>query len=193
MKHLLLSLGVGLTLVGAFVHPLAHAQMRQPKGYHEHTLRADGIGAFTIGMTLDEMERASGLKFEITRFDPNDTDPPPPFENNSCYYVTPLGVADEISIMMEYGRMVRVDTYEPLVKTAKGVGVGSRDMDILAAYKAENVLSKTHFYVGSDGRYLIVPAPPNGMTGILFEVVEGLVVGVRAGMSEHIQYVEGCL
>lgn len=193
MKPLLLSIGIGLTLVEAFAHAPAHAQARQLKGYHEYPLRADGIGAFTVGMTLDEMERASGLKFEITRFDPNDTDPPPPFENDGCYYATPLGVADEISIMMEYGRMVRVDTYEPLVKTAKGVGVGSRDVDILAAYKTENILSETHFYVGRDGRYLIVPTPPDGMTGILFEVVEGVVVGVRAGMSAHIQYVEGCL
>jgi hypothetical protein len=128
MSWLPYCLAAGLMLCGS---QISEAQTRQPKGYHDHPLRADGIGVFSVGMTLDEMKHASGLNFEIDIFDPDDTDPPPPLENNSCYYVTPLGVADEIAFMMSYGRMVRIDTYESLVKTARGVGVGDRDIDIL--------------------------------------------------------------
>ena len=116
--------------------------------------------------------------------------PPAPVSSDqrACYYVFPHGRTDSTAYMAVGANVVRIDVRgaEPL--TDAGVGVGSLESDVLAAYGARAQVSP-HKYTGPEGHYVTVDA---GEFAIVFETDGIRVTRYRAGRKPEVTWVEGC-
>jgi hypothetical protein len=90
--------------------------------------------------------------------------------------------------MMEHGRLVRYEVHDAGVPTARGVGVGSTEDAVLAAYAGEVTVLPHKYDAG--GRYLVVPGPDD--LALVFETDGVIVTTYRAGEEPAVSYVEGC-
>lgn len=109
-------------------------------------------------------------------------------ESDGCAYLE-SPVAPGLRVMVEGGRVVRVETDRPSYSTDAGVRVGDTLARARAAYPHR--LEKPHKYA-DDGEYLIVYSADRKRP-VLIEVVEGKVVAIRGGVVPPVEYVEGCL
>lgn len=147
-----------------------------------------GAGPVRVGMRGDEAER---LLAPIV--------PGQVMDGSTCRYLNPEGAPRGVSFMVNEGTVARVDVgpldlgdevpVAELPRTAAGVGVGSTQAQVQAAYGAR-MRTEPHHY--TDGRYLIVP---DGDTTrqIIFETdAQGRVTYVRAGRLPEVGWVEGC-
>lgn len=178
----IISLVTAFAVISSFLADHGVAAQRE-----SHVLSQDRLGPITIGMTLEEIKKNSSVNYELMFNEEHETQ-----EDSSCYYAFPEGEYEKVSFMMSRGRLVRIDVDDARVRTARDLSVGSSQEAVLAAHRNEAVKIENHFYVGADGRYITISSS-DGRTGILFEVVYGKVQRMRAGRSEAITYVEGCL
>jgi hypothetical protein len=145
-------------------------------------LSAEGYGPVRIGMTVAEAQTAFGAELH----------PGGALEPETCETYAPLPDAghDGIRFMAQEGRITRISDHgTPNVRTAQGVGVGSTDAEIRAAYP--NAIEAPAKYDPPPAHSLTVWTVPDE-SGLRFEVsAEGVVTTVHAG-GESIQLVEGC-
>jgi hypothetical protein len=140
-----------------------------------------GIGRLRAGMTIVEGNRViPGL---LALSEGADT--------VGCAYLEwhdgPVG----ISVMIEDGRIARIDVDSATVATAAGARVGDSEEKIQNLYAGRVTVSQ-HKY--TEGHYLtVVPADPaNSASRIIFETENGRVVRYRAGRRPPVEYVERC-
>lgn len=154
-------------------------------------LTVEGYGPVKIGMTRAQAERVLGAKLNMYFLD--DTDP------NACGTGARAdGKNPDVIYMLEDGKIVRIDVITldtgtpsaPPVRTAKGIGLGSTEAQVRAAYGAA-VKVEPHPYLENAGHYLVVKSP-GGKTGIIFETDLKKVIGFRAGVYPPVSYIEGC-
>jgi hypothetical protein len=145
------------------------------------TVTEHGIGRLRAGMTIAEGTRVvPGL---LALAEGADT--------VGCAYLEwhdgPVGV----SVMIEGGRIARIDVDSATVATAAGARVGDREERIQNLY-AGRVTVSPHKY--TDGHVLtVVPADPaDSAFRIVFETENGRVVRYRAGRRPPVEYVERC-
>lgn len=171
-----------------------------PRLTTDSVIHVRGVGPVVAGMTLKEAEAAGGAAMTNTEgeFDA--------FEG-LCYHAQPKGV-DGVAFMVgnerrpadpKDGRIVRatVAPYGPeeaLVVpgfvTDKGVGLGSTEAQVKAAYPGIEVTG--HQYV-EQGHYLtLYAAGADKGFGIRFETDGQQVTSIHAGKADAIQFVEGC-
>lgn len=109
-------------------------------------------------------------------------------EEQSCYYLRAEGEFAGIGFMMDTDRLVRYDVLRSGIRTATGIGIGSTQPDVVAAYDLP-VTNMAHKY--TDGRYLVLEAD-SGFK-LLFETDgSGVVTRYRSGREPQVSYVEGC-
>jgi hypothetical protein len=140
-------------------------------------LGMDGMGPVRIGMALEEVRSLVG---PIEDDNTGDT---------SCYFVGLLNGPDGVSFMIIDNRVARIDIDNPAISTDRGVRIGAAEEDIKRVY-GENVEVGPHFYTG--GHYVRVAAPERKRL-MLFETEDGLVNTYRAGETDAVNFVEGCL
>jgi len=109
--------------------------------------------------------------------------------DTSCYFVGLLNGPDGVSFMIIDNRVARIDIDNPAISTDRGVRIGAAEEDIKRVY-GENVEVGPHFYTG--GHYVRVAAPERKRL-MLFETEDGLVNTYRAGETDAVNFVEGCL
>ena len=139
----------------------------------------DGIGKARFGMTLTQLNLALGETFKV---------PSGPDDKN-CFYIEPKTL-DGVSLMIEQGRLRRIDVRATTVTTGDGVGVGTPVSNLKSRY-GSRLRDEQHHYGGPEDRYLTLEL--NSTLAIRFETSEGKVDNWYAGYKKQVQYVEGCL
>ncbi|MGH9226002.1 MAG: hypothetical protein ACRD2W_19940 [Acidimicrobiales bacterium] len=147
-------------------------------------LRLDGIGPVVVGMSLEEASAATG---QDIRIDPR-TD-----LGRGCAHATAEGGPEGLQFMVVDGRIARVEVVPGPVRTVSGVGVGSTQAEVLAAYP-DRIRVQANPYSGHlGGKDLIyVPDASSEHLSLLFEVLDGLVMRFRSGWLPAVMAPEGC-
>ena len=140
-----------------------------------------GIGPLRAGMSLAEV--TSGLEGVLIV--------PAGADTASCTYAQWRGGPPGVSIMLEQGRVARVDVDSGAVATSLGARIGDTEARIQSLY-AGRVAVTPHKY--TEGRYLTVTpsAPADSAYRIVFETEGGRVTRYRAGRRPAVEYVERC-
>ena len=100
--------------------PTAAAPAADTSG--RQVLRADGIGPLRVGMTLAEAARALGGVSDTTKLE------------RACDYVQPTAADLGVALMVEEGRVTRVDVRDSSrVATAAGIALGDSASRVRAA------------------------------------------------------------
>jgi hypothetical protein len=138
-----------------------------------------GLGPLRVGMTLAEARRALGGALVV----PKGTD------TTGCAYLTWRDGPRGTRVMIDGGRIARVDVDSANVATTAGARVGDSEERIQQLYPGR-VTVTPHKYV--DGHYLTVNAVGDSSAAIVFETEKGKVTRYRAGRRPAVEYVEGC-
>lgn len=161
---------------------LAFAALAVPADAQPWTVRLRGIGPVAFGATIDAASRAAVVSFDVieTR---NDSD---------CGYVRPSVPYHGIFLMTDGDRIVRADMTVPYVRTRSGIGVGSSEAEVRAAY-GDRITTEGHPY-DDDSRYLIY-TPRDAADAhyrVIFETAWGYVTRYRSGLLPAVHWIEGC-
>jgi hypothetical protein len=144
-------------------------------------LRLDGLGPMTIGMHVDDVERATGMAVDIS----SDFSP-------QCRYGRLVGGPYDLFLMFSRRVLVRIDIgNESAIETDTGIGVGDPISEVEDAY-GDELEHQLHPYLGNRGSYLIFdPEPEDGLL-IIFETNRRNVTSFRSGFDQQVRYIEGC-
>jgi hypothetical protein len=144
-------------------------------------LRIDGLGPMTIGMHVNDVERATGMEVDIS----SDFSP-------QCRYGQLVGGPHDLFLMFSGSMLVRIDVgAESAIETDAGIGVGDSISEVEDAY-GDELQRELHPYLGDRGSYLIFdPEPEDGLL-IIFETNRRSVTSFRSGFDEQVRYIEGC-
>jgi len=147
-------------------------------------LRLDGIGPVWLGMSLDEASSATG---QAIRVDPR-TD-----RGRGCAHAIADGGPPNLRFMVVNGRIARVEAGPGPVRTLAGVGAGSTEAEVLAAYP-DRIRVQPNPYTGHlGGKDLIyMPDEASRHLSMLFEVSDGRVRTFRSGWDPAVMAPEGC-
>jgi hypothetical protein len=143
-------------------------------------LRADGVGPVRVGMTVAEANDALGGGLDRTS------------GLEACDYVRPKAGPAGVSLMVENGRVVRVDVRDSArVSTSAGVLPGESEARVREAYPGVRV--QPHKY-DDRGHYMVVipGAPADTLHRLVFETDGTKVTSMRGGLFPAVEYVEGC-
>jgi hypothetical protein len=160
---------------------LAGACARRPVST-EWQVSIRGYGPIEAGMTLAEADSAGGRHFDLRSAG-----------NEGCAIVPFAGDSTHgISVLVENGRIGRVDVLDSMVATNHGARVGDTEARVESLYPGR-VTVLPHKY-DSDGHYLVVAPQQAGDSGfaLVFETHGGRVTRYRAGRQPAVEYVEGC-
>ena len=144
-------------------------------------LRIDGLGSMTIGMHVNDVERATGMDVDIS----SDFSP-------QCRYGQLIGGPHDLFLMFSRRVLVRIDIGPgSAIETDTGIGVGDPISEVEDAY-GDELERELHPYLGDRGSYLIFdPEPEDGLL-IIFETNRRSVTSFRSGFDQQVRYKEGC-
>lgn len=159
---------------------LARVETAAPAGQ----ISPDGYGMIHIGVSLEE---ARGQLGAALGQDENGAEDP-----QACMNLPYAAEAGQtLYVMVEEGRVTRITAVAtaPAVRTAEGIGIGSTDAEVRAAYP--NAVEEPAKYDVPPAHDLIVWWAPNE-SGMRFEIgADGKVTAIHAG-GASILYSEGC-
>lgn len=144
-------------------------------------LRIDGLGSMTIGIDVNDIERATGMEVDIS----SDTNP-------LCRYGRLVGGPNDVFLMFSRRVLVRIDIgTNSTIETDTGIGVRDPISEVEDAY-GDELKREPHPYLGDRGSYLIFdPDPEDGLL-IIFETNRRSVTSFRSGFDQQVRYKEGC-
>jgi len=110
---------------------------------------------------------------------------------NACMYASADSLPAGVRVMVEKGKVARVEVVEGPVQTATGARIRDTEDRIKRLYPNQVSVSR-HKY--TDGHYLtVVPAEAaDSAYRIIFETDGSRVLRYRAGARPQVEYVEGC-
>ena len=138
-----------------------------------------GLGPLRTGMTIAEATTALGGALVV----------PVEYDTAGCDYATWRGGPRGVHVMIDQGRIARVEVDSGSVATAAGARIGDSEERIRSLYPGR-VTVTPHKY--EDGRYLTVNGVGDSSAAIVFETSKGRVTRYRAGRRPAVDYVEGC-
>ena len=148
-------------------------------------LSQDGLGNVKVGGDIERVENQLHEKFGYTQY-----------ANHGCSMLTTKALETTgLSFMFEDKILTRinVDFYAkspiPLtIKTDTGIGLGSREEDVLKAYPGAKVKPNP----ADPTWHTIISETPDRTRGIVFETNGETVKSMRAGLNPAISYANGC-
>jgi hypothetical protein len=153
------------------------ASDRAPAPPDPWAVRLDGIGPLRYGMGVAEVRMAL-----------RDTLGPPPPEER-CVYLVPASMPVGVRLMIENGKLVRVDVDSAGIRTVGGAEVGMSEADLRSRYRDLEI--RPHKY-DTTGQYLIYREHPDSSRRLVFETDRRRVLQYRSGVMPPVEYVEGC-
>lgn len=139
-----------------------------------------GIGKLRAGMTVAEAAKVfPGFRVPVRR------------NRNACMYASADSLPPGVRVMVEQGRVARVEVVEGSVQTAAGARIRDTEDRIKRLYPNQVKVSP-HKY--TDGHYLTVVPTTSADSAyrIIFETDGSRVLRYRAGTRPQVEYVEGC-
>jgi hypothetical protein len=108
-----------------------------------------------------------------------------------CSYLRPAADPAGVKVMVNEGRVARVEVDSGAVRTVEGAGIGDAEARVRELY-AGRVTETPHKY--TSGRYLTVTpaAPADSAFRLVFETDGAKVTRFRAGRLPEVEWVEGC-
>lgn len=146
-------------------------------------LTVNGIGPVRFGMTVQQVERATGNGLVMS--DPEDP---------SCAEGSPAKPGrQDMVYLFEHRRLARITVWEVKGQTLApirigGIGVGGREADIRRRFPSARI--RPHVYSGPNAHYVDIRMG-NGRS-YRFETLNGRVTALHAGLYPSLDYVEGC-
>jgi hypothetical protein len=138
-----------------------------------------GLGPLRAGMTIADAVAALGGALSV----------PVEYDSTECDYAVWRGGPRGVHVMIDQGRIARIEVDSAGVATAQGVQVGDTEERIQQLYSGR-VKVTPHKY--EEGHYLTVNAVGDSSLAIVFETSKGRVTRYRAGRRPAVEYVEGC-
>ena len=139
-----------------------------------------GIGPLRAGMTLAEATTALGGALVV----------PPGADTAGCTYVEWRGGPLGVRVMVEGGRIARVEVTTPGTATAAGARVGDSEERVMDLYRGRVAVTPLKY---EEGHYLTVtPESRDTSVALVFEATKGKIARYRAGLRPQVEYVEGC-
>jgi hypothetical protein len=139
-----------------------------------------GIGDIVAGMTVAEAEAV--LKTSLA---------PPGADSAACRMASWPGAPAGVRLMIEGGKIVRVDVDSASVATAAGIRVGDPEDRVSQAYAGRVAVGPQKY---TDGHYLTVTpaAAADSAYRLIFETDSERVTRFRSGQRPQVEYVERC-
>ncbi len=161
--------------------PLSPSAIKaQRKLTEKWKLSLNSIGPIQVGMSVEEAEKAAGIKLTQSY-------------NKECSYVRPEGNDYDLLFIVTDNRIARIDVREESrITTGSGIGIGDADEQIQALYPGQ--IKVTPHKYDPKGEYLTF-VPKNSSEAdyrIVFETKRNRVTSVRAGKLPEVEWVEGC-
>jgi len=150
----------------------------EPAGW---TVTERGIGNLRAGMTVAEA-RAAVPAFSVAASR----------DSTACTYAKTDGLPPGVMVMVEGGKVVRVEVRRGTIATSTGARIGDSEDRIKTLYPGQVAVTPHKYTTG--GHYLTV-VPASGADAsyrIIFETDGKKVVNYRAGLRPQVEYVEGC-
>lgn len=141
-------------------------------------IAVDGVGPIRVGMTVDEAQRAAGIP--MTRND-----------GPRCRSLSPSDRSLPVDIVAEDGDQVNLVTVSSgPIKTAAGIGIGSTEEQVVAAYPGG-----TEVLPGAPGPHRVILRQRGRAMApfsLVFQIDEGTVSQMRAGLRDRTEADENC-
>lgn len=142
------------------------------------TVTQNGIGPLRAGMTIAQANSAIGGGFAA-----------PKGYSGGCGYAVLVKAPSGLAVMLEDGKIARVEVRSGGIATAAGARIGDSESRIKSLY-AGRVTSTPHKYA-SGGHYLTV-TPSDPANRIIFETDGSKVTEYRSGRTPAVEQVERC-
>ena len=143
-------------------------------------LRLDGIGPINVGMTVDEAERAAGIRLRISKE-----------QSAACRFAFPVDGPRGLAFMISYRKIIRVDvTPDARITTVSGIGVRDSEQDVLRVY-GDRIKRERHPYA-PEGSYLVYRPTGERTLLLIFETNGKRVRSFRSGLADAVRAIEGC-
>lgn len=150
-------------------------------GLGEPSLGFDGLKGMHWQMTAREIETVLGQKLPAANGVPG----------SDCATQTLPAPYQGARLMMERGKLVRIDVLSGKLPSSEGVRIGDSESQLRAAYR-HGLVKTPHKYIPEpEGRVLTVESS-DGRSAIRFELERGKVRRYYAGVFPQVEYVEGC-
>jgi hypothetical protein len=113
-------------------------------------------------------------------------------DSAGCAYAVWTQAPRGVAIMLEHGRIIRVEVREGVVSTAAGARIGDAEARIHDLY-GSRMITEPHKY-DQAGHYLVVTPeqPADSAFRLVFEADGKRVTRFRGGLRPAVEYVEGC-
>ena len=180
-------------LTAVFLGVLASSAQSQSAD-QDWTVYLRRVGPLEIGTSIDHVRRVlrdpEAFLVQVLR---QGRELPREPDESPCAYMMTRRTPDQIGLMFSRGRLVRVDVYEPGIRTASGAQVGDTEARILELYGAR-IEVRQHHYPPVGAHFMIFTAiePEDRAFQMLFETDGRVVTRFRTGTVAAVGQVEGC-
>ncbi|MDO8545775.1 MAG: hypothetical protein Q7R68_00300 [Nitrospirales bacterium] len=171
-----------ISLVLATVFCASYAIAETKTNFLKFQLQVDRYGPVIVGMT----PTVASAKLGVGLAPPAKLDK----DEESCHYVFPNSNSNDISFMVEDGRITRIDVDSKAIPSTGGIRIGDLEEAAKRAFP-KKVKEEIHPYIGAEGKYLIVETKPG--YAFIYETDHGKITSFRSGKLSSVRYIEGCL